>query len=467
VSGQDINKIINFEGKKVATRKKSASSEEDQQMKPQMKPKSTAKAKKTAARGKKTASKKSPVDEGFDADYQPVVYGQAENKKTTGVNDTAAPSAAASKTASAYPAPIAVMPSSAMDSAKTTMPASSAASPAATAPLSAASLHKQPMVAPTAAMPAASPMPSSSLNLSKMSPSKDGEILRDIKPRENPKDAAFLAPEKFGFDLKKNSVGAKASKGKWINILIYSLSTLIILLTILLFFLTFYSGKIVKDSSTDLSGQQPAATSTSSTSGTQPAAGSTAATTTPAAGSYTFTITNLATDLQTALVALVQGQFKDSSVAVSNNNSNLSLPAVTVDTIFVKAANQPQTVALMSLLSKYGIKPQIQTKLDLPADASLDFVTILPKPDLSGLTSTVYNATGTSGLAKKFCATLTAYKVSNCQPLNATATQTGTTISYKNVSALFTLRRTNEFAAAKYSQADKTQIEDIKVTLGK
>ncbi len=410
------------------TKKKSGSSEEGQE-----KPKTTKpKAKKTVAK-KKTSAKTEMSDVGFDQEFQPLVYNQAEEKPV--IKDAPKAPSTSSVAPAAYAAPLSKQPMAApmMDSAKTATP---------TAPLSAASLHKQPMAAPMAPMAAV--------------PAKvnDAEIIRDIKPRENPKDAAFLAPDKYGFDLKKNS--GSAGRGKWVNILIYSLSTLIILLTILLFALTFYSGKMVKNSDSDLSGQD----NTEQTTTTDNSTGQVAT-------GYSFTITNLPADLQDALIGLVKTEFKDSSITVSNDNANLKLPEVKADTIFVKQANQPQTKTLMDMLAKYGIKPEIQQKEDLPVAASLFFVTTLAKPDLSGLTSTVYNATGTGGLAKQYCATLTSFKVSNCQALNATANQTGTTIVYKNVKAFFTLKRTSNFATAKFSAAPITQIEDIKVTVGK
>lgn len=385
--------------------------------------KSKTPAKKKAVAKKKPAAKDTAaLSARADADYQPIVYNPPVAK-----SEVAESSVGSSFAAS----PSGGMMDSAMNS------------PKSSAPLSAASLHKSAMSAPIMASAA------------KPASIDDSEILRDIKPRQNGKDAAFLAPEKFGFDLKKNAPGA-TGKGKWINVLIYSLSTLIILLTVLLFALTFYSGKVTENKTADLSGQeQPTQT------GDQPAQ-------TPVqSGQYKFTITNLPTDLQNVLVQLVKAEFKDNSVAVNNDNADLKLPEVKTDTIFVKQANVAQTNTLMTMLAKYGIKPEIQTKADLPVDASLFFVTTLPKPDLSGLTATVYNASGVSGLAKKNCDILVAYKVSNCQALNATATLTGMTVEYKNVKAFFVLRRTPEFSGAKYSQAGSAQIEDVKVTVGK
>src|SRR5258708_5598100 len=70
-------------------------------------------------------------------------------------------------------------------------------------------------------------------------------MMRDIKPREFHRDAAFLVPEKFGFDLRPEKT-ARSGQANWIKRISVALAVLIILLFAGLVGLTVYSNHLVK-----------------------------------------------------------------------------------------------------------------------------------------------------------------------------------------------------------------------------
>ena len=282
------------------------------------------------------------------------------------------------------------------------------------------------------------------------------EAMRDIKPREHrrahPKaEADFLVPEKFNFDFNKNqkrSVGKKGISNK----VVYTLAVLLLLLIGGLYYLTSYSTKMLGQSD-NVAVNTPA----------QPGNGTPEAQA-PVPASYSLSFSNVPTELKPLLTNALRDKF-GASWGYTDYASTSLQPKV--DTLFVKTSDQTENASLLTALNDLGIKPEIQQMADLSSSAVLYLMPTLDKPDLTGLTSTVANASGVSGLAKKYCGFLLADKVTACQAINATSTQTGTTVSYKEPKVFFTLKRTTDFAKAVFTPADSKQVEDIKVTIGK
>jgi hypothetical protein len=281
--------------------------------------------------------------------------------------------------------------------------------------------------------------------------SEKHEAMRDIKLRDRQSDATFLIPEKFGFDLRPDKKQQnKAKKGIFLKRLSYALIILILLLLGALFLLTKYSSKLLTTKTDNV------ATNVDSTQTGQSSA--------PASAAYTLAYSNVSADLKPTLTSLLQAKFGN---GYGYTDYKGILPEAKVDTLFVKQSADKNNTDLINALATYGIKPEIQQVDGLQSAAVLLMVPLVPSPDLSPATATVYNASGVSGLAKKNCTILTGYKVTSCNPLNATGTQTGTTVTYKNVKTLFVLKRTPEYKNAVFSAADAKQIEDIRLTLGK
>ncbi len=269
------------------------------------------------------------------------------------------------------------------------------------------------------------------------------EIMRDIKPREVKRDADFLVPEKFGFDLKGDKKRrVKSSRGP-LKLITYTLVVLILLMLGALYFLNSYSSKMADQGSenTVVTDNQDNKTA-----------------------GYTFAYANVSNEFKTPLNSILQNKFGN-DLGLTDNTA--TLPAVTVDTLFVKDSAAQENTDILNELMANGIKAQIQQNNDITTSAVLYLTSTLANPDLTGMVAGVYNATGTTGLAKKNCDVLLRYHVTSCQPLNSTGTQKGTTINYKSVKVLFNLKRTPEFNNAAFSQAGTGQVEDIKVTLGK
>jgi hypothetical protein len=280
--------------------------------------------------------------------------------------------------------------------------------------------------------------------------SEKHEAMRDIKLRDRQSDATFLIPEKFGFDLRPDKKEHnKAKKGIFLKRLSYALIILILLLLGALFLLTKYSSKLLTNKTDNV------ATNTDSTPADKGA--------TPASAAYSLAYSNISAELKPTLTSLLQAKFAN----YGYTDYKGILPEAKVDTLFVKQSADKNNTDLINALAAYGIKPEIQQVDGLQSAAVLFMVPLVSSPDLSPATATVYNASGVSGLAKKNCTILTGYKVTSCNPLNATGTQTGTTVTYKNVKTLFVLKRTPEYKNAVFSAADSKQIEDIRLTLGK
>jgi cytoskeletal protein RodZ len=270
----------------------------------------------------------------------------------------------------------------------------------------------------------------------------DPEELKERKPNFLP-NADFLAPDNRSFQLKERRT-SRANR-KWLRSTLYVLGTVVILLAIAILAFSYYSAK--KLTSNDNSNQTQSDTAVDTQSQT-----------------LKMNIVNLPSDLQDLVSSAISSKFSDK---VSINNITEQLPNVTNDTLFVKSSAQNLAADLLAQLSSIGIKAELESNDAMTSDIAFYGVTILSKPDLGAQTAAVYNATGVSGLAKKNCDVLKTYNVSSCNPLNATNTQTGTVVEYKNDKALMVLRRTNEYKGATYKKAGTDQVEDIRVTLGK
>ncbi|MEK7652291.1 MAG: hypothetical protein AAB351_03815 [Patescibacteria group bacterium] len=270
------------------------------------------------------------------------------------------------------------------------------------------------------------------------------DIMRDIKPRDYKHDATFLVPEKFGFELKpRHSFPKQGGLG---GKLVWIISGLIVVLIIVFVSLSIYSNKVANNNSENVAIPSEQAERNQNT------------------GTYRLAISNVPEEFKSPLTSLVQNKFKDQLVFADNSST---LPAVTKDTLFIKQAGQQLATDLLVFLASNGIKAEMQQADDLQAEAVLYLSSTVSNPDLSGLTAAAYNATGVSGLAKKNCDVLIKYKVTSCNALNATANQTGSTVTYKTEKALFVLKRTPEYATAKFGLAGADQVEDIRLMIGK
>ncbi len=322
------------------------------------------------------------------------------------------------------------------------------------------SVHKKKFEADLSALPnaaeapdidsVAKPLPADALH-GKISahehPALGRDMMRDIKPREFHRDAAFLVPEKFGFDLKLKD--ESQFKSGWAKKFIYTIIAIIVVLFAGLMLMNRYSNKLA-----DTSPANVAINDNSQNTGNAGAES-------PAA--YTLALTDFSADMKMPLTALLNSNYKTNFNIVANA---ATLPTATADTLFVKRSDSAQNTDLLNFLAANGIKAQIMQVNDLPTDAALYLTDTVAAPDLSGSTSAVYNATGTSGLAKKTCDVLLKYKATSCNALNASAKAKGTIVNYKDQKIIFTLKRTLEFKTANFAPAASNQVEDIRVTLG-
>jgi len=270
------------------------------------------------------------------------------------------------------------------------------------------------------------------------------EMMRDIKPREKHRDADFLVPEKFGFDLKgEKKRKVKTSRGP-LRVITYVLIILIILMIGALYYLNSYSSKMAEQQSNDTTvADQSGASQTRE---------------------YTVSYANVPAEFKPAINSILQNKFGN-NLGLTDNA--VTLPAVTVDTLFVKDSASQENTDILNELTANGIKAQIQQNNDITTSAVLYMTNTLASADISGLVAGVYNATGVSGLAKKNCDVLLKYHATSCQALNATSSQKGSTVNYKEPRVLFNLKRTSEFNGMAFSPAGAGQVEDVRVTLGK
>ena len=270
--------------------------------------------------------------------------------------------------------------------------------------------------------------------------------MRDIKPKASAADfdADFLAPESKGFDLEGEKNNSSVSL---VRNFFYFLSAIIIISALAVLALTIYSAR----------SQQGSTNSAQSSTQNQQIGAATNQTSKP-----TLQILNSNPKISDVLANTISSKFAD--ITLDRSSSNITTP--NEDTLLFKTGSNDFASALATFLNQYGISAKLQEDNSINSNFALYLVTTLKDPLLSGYTATVYNSTGVSGAAKKYCTALSSFKVSSCSALNATSAQKGSTISYKELNVLFTLSRTTQFQGMNFSAAAQNQIEDIKVTLG-
>ncbi len=271
------------------------------------------------------------------------------------------------------------------------------------------------------------------------------------------KDAAFLAPASSSFGLKpKIHTKSQSRQSRFWRGFIYALSIIIILAAAALFILVLNPSKQIFGHGGFILFKHHA---------TKTQQGATVSSATQAQGSFKLVVVNANSDIS-AIVSQVAAQASAGEVVIDHPSDLISLPVENTDTLFFKTQAQDQMQKLLAGLVQYNIKPQIQNSDSITDDMNLYLVSILPSANLSSQTASVYNATNTAGLAKKYCGYLENYKISSCSALNAAQNQSGITVFYKNKALLPILERLAELQKATFSQADPSQAEDIKIIVG-
>lgn len=262
--------------------------------------------------------------------------------------------------------------------------------------------------------------------------------------REQP-DTNFLAADNYSFGLKDKQPRRDNS---WIKKTVYVLGTLILLMTIVLVGMTYYSSKQLDQT------EAPANNTSEDVVNEIPTQNQT----------MKFGIANAQGDIKAVLSSLVKNKFPDLEF---NDSPAGTLPVVEADTLFIKPSAKSKAEEMLTFLANYGIKPQIQESETIQDDLVLYLVSELKNPDLSGQTAVVYNASGVTGAAKRTCDVLVGYKVSACSAVNSPSSGTGIVVQATEQSTFFILKRTAEFKNATFQAAAAEQVESIKVTLGK
>lgn len=253
-------------------------------------------------------------------------------------------------------------------------------------------------------------------------------------------DTNFLAAENYSFGLRDKKPRRDNS---WVKRTVYVLGSLILVMTIALVGMTYYSSKQLDE---NVSPQNEVENNT------------------PANQQLKFGIANAQGEIKSVLSSLVRNKFPD---LIFNDAPAGTLPVVEADTLFIKPSAKSQADTLLLFLADYGIKPQIQENEAMQEDIILYLVAELKNPDLSGQTAAVYNASGVTGAAKATCDVLTRYKVSTCNALNSPNSATGLIVQSTEQSTFFILKRTPEFKNATFQPAAADQVENIRVTLGR
>jgi hypothetical protein len=290
--------------------------------------------------------------------------------------------------------------------------------------------------------------------------SKNKFNFNDIKPKSANNDASFLAPEKFTFDLKKQKPFAKNPRrahSKWVKTLVYFLSGIIVLMAAALLILTFYSAKILNLSQPQTGNiAMPAQDNTAQTSSSATNSG------TAQASKLAIGLVNISEPAKSLIANALQSVYTIDSAQTAS-----AVPAATTDTLYLKSSAQAKSQDILAALAQLGLKPQIQNKEDVADDAILYLVSTLQNPNFSGLTASVYNATGIAGTAKKYCDILNTFKITACSALNSPSRQTGLSVATKSSAVIVNLSRTSQFQSAQFVAPAQGQIEDIRVTVGK
>lgn len=257
-------------------------------------------------------------------------------------------------------------------------------------------------------------------------------------------DTNFLAAENYSFGLKDKEPRRDNS---WIKKTVYVLGTLILVMTVALVGMTYYSSQQLEDTETpqnEVQNDTPDNTTTDQL--------------------LKFGIANAEGEIKSVLSSLVRNKFPDLTF---NDAPAGTLPTVEADTLFIKPSAKSQADTLLLFLADYGIKPQIQENETMQEDMILYLVAELKNPDLSGQTAAVYNASGVTGAAQKACDVLIRFKASSCNAFNSPNPATGFTVQSTEQSTFFLLKRTAEFKTATFQPAAEGQVENIRVTLGR
>ena len=304
-------------------------------------------------------------------------------------------------------------------------------------------------------------------SVAKPEDSKPPTSMKDIKPKSSgfSKDSFpfsnasaerdFLAPDKFGFNLKAGNSGMPEQKAKsrWVVVLTYCLIGVVVLAGLALYFLNSYSQNLLSQSTLNVN--VPAAAPSTQT----PAAA-------PVSSAPKMALVNVAAQAQT-LMSTAAAKVPQTLTLDARGSTALTGLSATTDTLYIKSQNAAQTQAVQDFLKQFGIVPQIQQKTDMADDYALYLTSSLSSLSLTGLTSAVYNSGSTGGIAGKYCAILKKYKVASCNPLNSTVKQNIFTVATNNSGAIVNLSRTPEFKAASFVPAASGQVENIRVTTSK
>ena len=250
-------------------------------------------------------------------------------------------------------------------------------------------------------------------------------------------DADFLVPEKFGFDLKEKR--ARNAQTSWLKGFLYLLGTLIILTAVALFLLSAYSTNLFNSGSNE----ETPVTEIAPKNGTE------------------YALLNIPTNLRVGIAASIKEKFGDDFYISSISPT---VPQVSEDIIFHTSDAEAKATELQKYLAEEGLNTKLQLQEELSIPVAVYLVTTVT-PDLTGLTSAVFNATNTTGLARTNCDTLKTWKVKDCQAGNAEENTTGTTVTYKDSKVMYMLARTAQYRNAKFEE-NTTQAEDIRIVVG-
>ena len=283
-----------------------------------------------------------------------------------------------------------------------------------------------------------------------------------------PKDAGFLAPAHDTFNLRRRDDDDEDySEGSgWVKKVIYTLIVLIALAAVALVALTFYAPEILNKIKGGVTNNttQPVTQDPEQNTG-NPGGQTDQEPATPAV--RVVNVVNASNEIQSFVRSSVGTQYGNTlRITFDNAVATPTQTNVTSDTLYFKDGLETDAVTIQNVLATAGIKVKVEENADLKSD----FVLALAKtitPDLSNLTAAVYNATGVSGLARKYCTTLEGYRVVSCNALNATTSATGLVVSLKNSALAAQLQRTSDYANAKFTTAPSSQVQDIVVTIGK
>ena len=272
-------------------------------------------------------------------------------------------------------------------------------------------------------------------------------------------DPSFLAPGKLSFGLRERTSTAM----RVIHVLTFIISIVVIIAALALILVTISPQRFgsylpflnANQSQAPIIAQNGTANAT-------PAA----TTTTTSATQFKVDFVNVPAPLATT-IASAFANTPGQNYTIDQTTAESGLPTVSTDTLFFKGSAVSGNSQLLSFLSSIGITAQIQENDSITDDYSLSLTTQPVAVDLSAYTATANNASGVTGVAKKYCTILSNYKISSCAAVNATTDTTGLTVYYKTIKEQVLLMRIPDFASATFMMAPVAQVEDIKLVIGK